>query len=47
MGLGPKTSVLSDKDDEDSATASYKLSASDKTITNGMFVVFVQLFVKT
>lgn len=35
MGLGPKSSSLNDKDDEESATASYKLSGSDKTITNG------------
>lgn len=35
MGLGLKSSLLTDKEDEDAATASFKLSGSDKTITNG------------
>ncbi|XP_063422205.1 histone-lysine N-methyltransferase EHMT2-like isoform X2 [Mytilus trossulus] len=35
MGLGSKFAAASDKDDEESATASFKLSGSDKFISTG------------
>lgn len=37
MGLGSKFAAASDKDDEESATASFKLSGSDKFISTGEF----------
>lgn len=41
MGLGSKFAAASDKDDEESATASFKLSGSDKFISTGEFKMSV------